>query len=146
MAKYFHLPWLIFLVGLASGCEKGQQFEVLDAQPVYLLSDERTIFVNYWAVWCTPCIEEMPILAEFRTANLDRLEVYAVNFDNPSIEQLRADVAKLDVRIPSLLADPAEALGMQTPTVLPTTLVVRQGKVVDTLLGPQTIETLSKVL
>lgn len=138
---------ICLLLGLAlSGCQQESGIPVLDSEPADILGDDRTIFINYWAVWCGPCIEEMPILAEFREANLDRVEVYAVNFDGPSPEQLRADVEKLNVQIPSLLEDPGTLLGSEPPIALPTTLIVREGKIQNTLLGPQTLETLEAAL
>lgn len=131
---------------LLAGCERQQSIDVLDSEPVTLLADERTLFINYWAVWCIPCLEEMPVLSDFREANLTSAEVYAFNFDQPEIEKLRADVAHLDVQIPSLLEDPAPLLGTETPTVLPTTLVVKNGEIVDLLIGPQTSESLAASL
>lgn len=127
-------------------CANEEKFAVLDSEPVALLADDRTIFINYWAVWCGPCIEEMPLLAEFREQNLDKVEVYGVNFDNPTPEQLRSDIEKLDVQIPNFLEDPAPFLGVITPQVLPSTLVVRKGELVDVLIGLQTLESLAAAL
>lgn len=117
-------------------------FSVLDSAPVSLNNPDRIIYVNYWAVWCGPCIEEMPILAEFNEKHRDRVEVYALNYDRPTQEQLRMDVEKLNVEIPSLLTDPGEYFGADRPIALPTTLIISASKVVDVLLGPQTLESL----
>lgn len=125
---------------------RAEQFAVLDSDDVALLDDERTIYINYWAVWCAPCIEEMPVLAEFREQNLEQVEVYGMNFDSPTLEQLRSDVERLDVRIPNLIEDPAPRLGVPTPQVLPSTFVVKDGEVVDILLGLQTLETLKAAI
>ena len=127
-------------------CANEEKFAVLDSEPVTLLADDRTIFINYWAVWCGPCIEEMPVLAEFREQNSDKVEVYGVNFDNPTPEQLRSDIEKLNVQIPNLLEDPAPAFGVITPQILPSTLVVRKGKLIDVLIGLQTLESLAAAL
>lgn len=139
---------LLLVAGILflGACSQDQKFAILDGEPVAILSDKRTVFINYWAVWCAPCLEEMPILAAFREQHSDIAEVYAVNYDNPTSEQLREDVSKLNVRLPSLLEDPAQALGAERPQVLPTTLVVKDGLIVQVLIGPQTTESLFKAL
>lgn len=128
------------------GTKNDEMFSVLDSDSVSLNRDDKFIYINYWAVWCAPCLEEMPYLAEFNSENQDRVEVYAVNYDRPNIEQLRADVEKLEVQIPSLLKDPREYLGADRPIALPTTLILLSGKVIDVLLGPQTLESLEESL
>ncbi|MFT4997247.1 MAG: thiol-disulfide isomerase/thioredoxin, partial [Flavobacteriales bacterium] len=37
-------------------------------------------YINYWATWCKPCIEEIPELNEFAAQN-PYLVVLGVNFD-----------------------------------------------------------------
>jgi len=137
---------LAAVCALSLSCTNEEKFTVLDSEDAALLHDERTIFINYWAVWCGPCIEEMPVLAEFREQHLEHVEVYGVNFDNPTLDQLRADVERLDVRIPNLVEDPAQRLGVPTPQVLPSTLIVKGGEVVDVLLGLQTLQSLEAAL
>lgn len=36
-----------------------------------LVSNEDVVFVNAWATWCKPCIEELPELQEFATEHKD---------------------------------------------------------------------------
>jgi len=95
--------------------------------------------VNYWAIWCTPCREEIPELNA-----LDRetpLVVLAINYDGVTGEQLRTQAATLGIAFGQLETDPGPALGVPRPRVLPTTLLVDpQGHVTDTLVGPQTRE------
>ncbi len=104
-----------------------------------VLGDDRVVFLNYWAVWCGPCIAEMPELAEFSHEFSDRAVVYAINFDGVTEEQLAMDVATLGVDIPSILPDPQPELGYGRPEVLPTTVVMQGGIVRDVLVGPQTL-------
>jgi len=102
--------------------------------------------LNYWAVWCIPCIEEMPELAEFNELYKDQVAVYGVNYDRPSEEELRQAVEELNVGIPVLLEDPNEILGFQRPEVLPTTIVLVSGEIKEVVVGPQTKNSLEALL
>lgn len=100
--------------------------------------------VNYWAIWCVPCREEIP---ELNALNRDTpLVVLSVNYDNSKGEALLRQVRELGIEFPVLEQDPAPSLGLERPRVLPTTLLVDpKGVVTDTLVGPQTQETLIAV-
>ena len=97
--------------------------------------------VNYWAVWCGPCREEIPELNRLHKGT--DLVVYAVNYDGKQGEELASQAATMHIEFTILAQDPGPALGVERPRVLPTTrLVSPAGKVTDTLVGPQTEETL----
>jgi thiol-disulfide isomerase/thioredoxin len=101
------------------------------------------VVVNYWAEWCKPCIREIPELNA-----LDReypgVRVLGVNYDGASGEDLQRQLVALDVQFPTLPSDPAPQLGTTRPAVLPTTLILNpEGELVETLVGPQTLETLA---
>ena len=133
-------------IGEGSRSTNSADFELLDQESVNLIADRRLQLINYWASWCLPCIEEMPELADFRNQYQRRVEVYAVNYDGLSVDQLRQEVETLGVEIPALLQDPNKRLGYERPTVLPTTVILLEGQVKEVLVGPQTMETLEVVL
>ena len=95
--------------------------------------------INYWAIWCAPCREEIPELNE-----LDRsteLVVLAVNYDGKTGEELASQAAEMGISFALLEEDPRVTLNVARPKVLPTTLLVSpDGHVTDTLVGPQTRE------
>ena len=96
--------------------------------------------VNYWAVWCAPCREEIP--ERNRLHQRTDLMVYAVNYDGKQGAELASQVATMNIEFTILAQDPGPALGVERPRVLPTTLLVNPaGEVTDTLVGPQTEET-----
>lgn len=98
-------------------------------------------FVNYWAEWCKPCIQEIPELNELHAE--DGYQVLGVNFDGATGEDLEAQLAQLNVQFPTLPDDPAARLGIERPQVLPTTVIIKpDGAVLQVLIGPQTRETL----
>lgn len=43
----------------------------------------RLLVINYWASWCPPCVEEMPLLDRFAEANAGRVAVIGIAEDDP---------------------------------------------------------------
>ena len=98
--------------------------------------------VNYWAIWCAPCREEIP---ELNALHQDSpLTVFAVNYDGQTGETLTQQAAELGIRFELLEQDPGPDFGIERPRVLPTTLLIDpEGVVTDILVGPQTKENLA---
>jgi len=100
--------------------------------------------INYWAIWCSPCREEIPELNALNDSS--ELVVYAVNYDGQRGAALESQAAEMGINFSLLEQDPGAVLGIERPRVLPTTLLVNpQGAVTDTLVGPQTQESLMTV-
>lgn len=123
------LAILVCLVAGHTGCSHD------DGQS--LPGDGQWRVINWWAVWCGPCRDEIPELNAL--AKDPTIQVLGVNFDQKVGEALKVDRERLRIEFPTLRHDPAEQLGVPRPTVLPTTLVVNpEGVVIATLVGPQT--------
>ena len=103
--------------------------------------------INYWAIWCTPCREEIPELNQLAEEYVDRVMVVAVNFDNEQGDKLLAQVEKLGIEFPSLQSDPRAIWSLKPVSVLPETLIIdSEGVLVHRLIGPQTLESLSALI
>ena len=104
--------------------------------------------INYWATWCGPCITEIPELNELAHEYSVELIVLGVDFDAPSTATAAmASIEKMGIEFPVLTLDPAMSLGIDTPTVLPTTVLVHpDGEVREVLVGPQTAASLLAVI
>ena len=62
------------------------------------------LLVNFWATWCAPCLEEIPMLLELRRANRNkRFEVIGIAIDRA--DKVGEMAAKLLIDYPVLLAD-----------------------------------------
>lgn len=101
------------------------------------------VVINYWAVWCKPCIREIPELNAL-DEQYPLVTVLGVNYDGTSGEELKQQVQDLGIAFEMLLADPVAGLGVPRPVVLPTTLVIDPtGALRQTLVGPQTLQSLA---
>jgi thiol-disulfide isomerase/thioredoxin len=105
------------------------------------------LIINYWAIWCKPCIEEIPELNNFADKNKEQARVFSVNYDGKQDQQLIEQTEKLGITFSTLTTDPAKTLGFERPTVLPTTVILdKTGKLYRTLIGPQTQKSLEQAL
>ncbi len=43
---------------------------------------EKAVVINFWAAWCEPCKEEMPLLDEY-AKKYPQIEILAINYDEP---------------------------------------------------------------
>lgn len=93
--------------------------------------------VNYWAIWCKPCREEIPALNAVNER--PNVRVLGFNFDGKSGDELAAQAEELGITFELLNFDPGPMLDVPRPGGLPITVVVApDGMVTQTLLGPQT--------
>jgi thiol-disulfide isomerase/thioredoxin len=139
---------IVLLCLVLAGCSSD-----LSDSPVSLLGGDSHSFkndqgkytlINYWAIWCTPCREEIPELNKLAEEYADQLTVLAVNFDGEQGEELLAQVEKLGIEFPSLQSDPRAIWSLKPVSVLPETLVIdSEGVLLHRLIGPQTLESLA---
>ena len=90
----------------------------------------KTIFVDFWASWCAPCLKSLPLYNEMYHKYKDQgLEIIAINVDNPVEDGLDFLIdTPLDFLIPSdpdgETAELFQVIGMPTSY-----LVSPEGKV-----------------
>jgi thiol-disulfide isomerase/thioredoxin len=87
----------------------------------------KVVLVNFWAGWCTPCIEEMPSIQ--RLADTMRGKPFAVVGVNAAEGRLRvkAMVQRLGIAFPVLLDQDSIVFNRWDATMLPTTYVLDDG-------------------
>lgn len=132
---------LILCIFALAGCQPPQT-----ANDRVLSTDQhpgKWLFINYWAQWCAPCKKEIPEFNEFAKQHNDSVSVFAVNYDGIEGKQLQQEASELNIEFIILETDPSGQLDYPRPTVLPTTVVIDpQGNIHNTLIGPQTIDSL----
>ena len=114
--------------------------QTVDGETVSL-SDYRgqPVVLNFWATWCAPCREEMPLLQEtYEAYRADGLVVLGVNVrENPEIVQGFLDDLNLD--FPVVLDTETDVVNRYLVTSLPVTFFIdREGRLRTLVIGGMT--------
>ncbi len=147
-----HAPKLfigLFCVLLSIAAQAGIVLNDLTGQEINTASLKgKWVFINYWASWCQPCVDEIAELNEFYEQNRDKnVAVFAVNFDGLPLAKQQRLVRKFNIRYPSLRQNPAALFHLGAISVVPVTFVIDpQGRLNETLYGGQTLASLKDVL
>ena len=98
----------------------------------------KIVFLNFWATWCEPCIEEMPHMQSVYEKHPD-IAMLAVNLTSKDlgIDVVKQFVDDLEVTFPILL-DEAHVVGKQYSILaLPTSYIIDpEGRVFKEVVGP----------
>ncbi len=153
----------LLLIVVACGCSNAvpldesdfatNRSEPFDAPDFTLVSvDDRTytlselrgrwVLINFWANWCAPCLEEMPLLQELADDFRDHLVILGVNMRESEAEVMPF-IESYGIRFPILLQPTDAMLLAYNITGLPQTfLVTPQGEIIYRSFGPITPDTI----
>ncbi len=79
----------------------------------------KTVFINFWATWCKPCIQEMPSIANAQNILRDK-EIIFLLASNESVEQIEEFSKNHAYKFTYARIENSEELGIQA---LPTTFI-----------------------
>lgn len=92
----------------------------------------KTVFINFWATWCKPCIEEMPSI-ERAQAIMKGKEIVFLMASSESIDEIKAFSSNHVYQFQYVHLENEGALNFQA---LPTTFIIdSQGKLVFSEMG-----------
>lgn len=100
------------------------EVELLDGEKV-ALSDYlgKVVLLNFWATWCSPCVEEMPDIQELSKAYPDDVVVLAVNC-NEEGDTVRSFIQEKGFTFPIGLDEKGEITTKYPTDGIPYTVII----------------------
>jgi len=116
--------------------------EGLDGQPAAMQRYQgRPLLVNFWATWCPPCVEELPMIDAFYQENKDKVAVLGIAVDR--LDAVKSFLGNWPVSFDIALAGMA---GLRSPSLWVTPVAVYRSPFLFRLQGPSWSERLANCL
>lgn len=98
----------------------------------------KVVLLDFWATWCKPCEEEIPIFIELYDAHRAQgFEVVGISLDDERLTVVEPFIERLGVNYTILLGE-AELIGLYEIMVMPSAFLIdREGRIVKPFHGPQ---------
>ena len=114
-------------------------FSVADLDGKPLSSDfgrGKVVLINFWATWCGPCKDELPMLVALQEHYRDQLQIIGLSIDTAPAEEVRKFVADFRLNYPNAIAPASVIEAFGGVDRVPATYVVsRNGEIVQRRLG-----------
>ena len=96
----------------------------------------KVVLLNFWATWCTPCREEIPMLSALQDRYGDRLVILGLSIDERPADEVKAFAASLGVTYPVVMSTREFEGEFGGINAVPSTFVVDPaGRIVQRHLG-----------
>ena len=96
----------------------------------------KVVLVNFWATWCGPCREEIPMLAALQNHYRDQLVILGLSIDERPPDEVEAFARQLGVNYPVAMSTRALEQRFGGISAVPSTFVVStSGRIVQRHLG-----------
>ena len=99
----------------------------------------KVVFVNVWATWCQPCIEEMPTIQQlYERLHSRGLEILAVSLDPLGTQVVAPFMQSYRLSFPALLDTKSLVEHLYRTTGVPESFIVdKRGILVEKVVGPK---------
>ena len=105
----------------------------------------RSVVLNFWASWCSPCKQEAPAFNRFHEANPD-IPIIGLAVDSGNASKVSRTAKQWGIRYPVAVAD-GQLQRTYDISTLPTTVVVGpDGKVADIHVGMMSERQLTRAI
>jgi thiol-disulfide isomerase/thioredoxin len=125
------------------------EFDTPTGESLSIISFQgRPLVINFWATWCTPCIEEMPLIDSFFRENKDKgWQVLGLAIDQPS--RVRQFLSQFPVSYKIGLAgltgtELGKTLGNEVGGLPFTVVLDAQGRLIQRKVGKLTPDDIKK--
>lgn len=105
----------------------------IDGKPVSTAAWQgKVVIVNFWATWCPPCREEIPILIHLADKYKDDLVVVGVSVDDGEPNEVREFARHVGINYPIVMRNRELLLEYGGVPALPTSFMInKEGRVVQ---------------
>ena len=142
---------LFFLAGIVvAGAPKLERLN--DDQVAKLGGAGEVVVLNFWATWCAPCVEELPVFVKIQN-RFKHVKVIGVSMDEPDKEDKIHHFLKehpVNYRVVLWTGKDFEKLvnsiDPEWPGPIPATFIYRDGKRIYSKVGPITETELLRII
>ena len=98
-----------------------------------------SVFLNFWATWCSPCKKEMPSMERLYRRHEGRgFTIVAISIDTGGTESVASFVRQLALTFPIGLDSDLQVANRYTVRALPSSFLIdRTGNIVAIAIGPR---------
>lgn len=89
----------------------------------------KVVILNFWATWCAPCQQEMPLLQARADQYQSSLVILGINYDEPA-NLVQDFVTKLDITFPILLDPGSKIQNLYRVRGYPTSVIIDKSGVI----------------
>ncbi len=99
----------------------------------------KVVFLNIWATWCPPCVEEMPSMEKlYQELKGKAFEILAVSIDASGAKDVLPFMKKYKLSFPALTDTRGAIKELYQTTGVPESIIIdKDGIIVEKVIGPR---------
>lgn len=116
---------------------KNLKVKTWDGKSLTYKNPPKVLIINFWASWCTPCLEEFPSLNSLiKKFEGKDIQVLGVNTDEKDQEsKVKKTIDKYELKFPIVLDAEGLLINEFLITAIPISVIYHDGKVVEISKG-----------
>ena len=133
--------------------ESSIQFELTDTKGnihTHKTTHGKYLVINFWATWCTPCLNEIPAFVKFYDQHSNQVEILGLDYEPIDLKAIEEFSARFAINYPVILyndKNDEEYLKFGDILGMPTTQIYNpEGELMQTFIGEISIEDLEKFI